>query len=59
MLIFGLMKTNLNISLIQSSLFWEDIDANLSHFEQIISNISEKDDQHKFLDLSKFKGIEI
>ena len=43
MLIFGLMKPNLNISLIQASLFWEDIDANLSHFEQIISNISETD----------------
>ena len=41
MLIFGLMKQSLQITLIQSHLFWEDIDANLSHFEELISNISE------------------
>ena len=37
------MKNTLNISLIQSSLFWEDIDANLSHFDKLISKISETD----------------
>ncbi|MDC3395342.1 nitrilase family protein, partial [Flavobacteriales bacterium] len=37
------MKNTLNISLIQSSLFWEDIDANLSHFEQLIDKISATD----------------
>ena len=35
MLIFGLMKETLNITLVQSQLFWEDVDANLSHFENI------------------------
>ena len=43
MLIFVEMKNTLNISLIQSSLFWEDIDANLSHFEQLIDKISATD----------------
>ena len=43
MLIFGLMKNNLNISLIQSNLFWEDVNKNLSHFEQLISAILETD----------------
>ena len=37
------MKNKLNISLIQSNLFWEDVDKNLSHFEEIISKISERD----------------
>ena len=43
MLIFGLMKQNLNLSLVQSNLFWEDINKNLSHFEELISKISETD----------------
>ena len=37
------MKKNLNISLIQSNLFWEDLNKNLSHFEGIISKISDTD----------------
>ena len=37
------MKQNLNISLIQSNLFWENVNANLSHFEKLISNIKETD----------------
>ena len=35
------MKQNLNLSLIQSNLFWEDVDKNLLHFEELISTISE------------------
>ena len=34
---------NLAISLIQSNLFWEDVTANLSHFEKRISNIKNTD----------------
>ena len=37
------MKENLNLSLIQSHIFWEDIDKNLSHFERLISKISQAD----------------
>ena len=37
------MKNNLKISLIQSNLFWEDVDKNLSHFEGLISEISNTD----------------
>ena len=37
------MKQNLNISLIQSNLFWEDLNKNLSHFEGVISKISDTD----------------
>ena len=37
------MKKNLNISLIQSCLFWENVDKNLSHFEELISKISGTD----------------
>ena len=33
------MKNNLNITLIQSDLFWENVDSNLSSFEKLISNI--------------------
>jgi len=33
----------LNITLIQSQLFWEDVAANLSHFEKLISDISDTD----------------
>ena len=36
------MKT-LTVSLIQSILFWEDVTANLSHFESFISNIKDVD----------------
>jgi len=43
MLIFGLMKNFITISLIQSNLFWQDIDANLAHFEKLISNINDTD----------------
>ena len=43
MLIFGLMKETLNITLIQSELFWEDVENNLSHFEQLIDKISTTD----------------
>ena len=37
------MKNSLNIILIQSNLYWEDIDSNLSHFEKLISNIKDTD----------------
>ena len=37
------MKQKLNLSLIQSTLFWKDVDKNLSHFEELISKISETD----------------
>ena len=43
MLIFGLMKETLNITLVQSQLFWEDVEKNISHFEALISEISETD----------------
>jgi len=43
MLIFGLMKNSLAISLIQSNLFWQDVPANLSHFEKLIFNIKDTD----------------
>ena len=33
------MKNSLNITLIQSNIFREDIDSNISHFEKLISNI--------------------
>ena len=41
MLIFGLMKETLNITLVQSQLFWEDVEKNISHFDALISEISE------------------
>jgi len=37
------MKNSLNITLIQSNLFWEDIDGNLAHFEKLFSNIKDTD----------------
>ncbi|MBT3622236.1 MAG: amidohydrolase [Flavobacteriales bacterium] len=37
------MKNNLNITLIQSQLFWENVEKNLAHFEQLISAISNTD----------------
>jgi len=37
------MKNNLNITLIQSDLFWENVDSNLSSFEKLISNIKVTD----------------
>ena len=37
------MKQNLNFSLIQSNIFWEDVNKNLLHFERLISRISETD----------------
>ncbi len=37
------MKQNLNFSLIQSNIFWEDVNKNLLHFEKLISKISETD----------------
>jgi omega-amidase len=38
-----MMKNSLNIRLIQSILFWEDVAANLSHFEKLISSIKDTD----------------
>jgi len=37
------MKNSLNITLIQTSLFWEDVEKNLSHFDKLISKISDTD----------------
>ncbi|MBC8266630.1 MAG: amidohydrolase [Flavobacteriales bacterium] len=37
------MKNSLNITLIQTSLFWEDIEKNIFHFKKLISDISESD----------------
>ena len=37
------MKKNLKISLIQSNIFWEDIDKNLSHFSALISPLGKTD----------------
>ena len=37
------MKNSLNITLIQTSLFWENVEKNLSHFDKLISEISETD----------------
>ena len=37
------MKELLNITLIQSNLFWEDVDANLSHFDNLLSDVKETD----------------
>ena len=37
------MKQNLNICLVQSNLFWKDVTANLSHFEELISNVKGPD----------------
>ena len=37
------MKNYLSISLIQSILFWKDVDANISHFKTIISSIKDTD----------------
>ena len=37
------MKKNLKISLIQSNLFWEDANKNLSHFENLLASILETD----------------
>ena len=37
------MKHNLNLSVIQSHIFWGDADKNLSHFERQISKISQTD----------------
>ncbi len=35
------MKNSLNITLIQTSLFWENVEKNLSHFDKLISEISD------------------
>ena len=37
------MKETLNITLIQSNLFWEDVDANLSHFDVLLSDVKKTD----------------
>ena len=37
------MKENLNISLIQSNLFWKNTEKNLSHFTTLISSIKKTD----------------
>ncbi|MGY8951549.1 MAG: nitrilase family protein, partial [Flavobacteriales bacterium] len=37
------MKEKINITLIQSSLFWEDVQKNISHFESLILKNSNTD----------------
>ena len=37
------MKKSLNITLVQSNIFWQDVDSNLAHFEYLISKISKTD----------------
>lgn len=37
------MKKNLNVSLVQSNIYWENVNKNLLHFEKLISTISETD----------------
>ena len=37
------MKNSLNITLIQTYLFWENVEKNLSHFDKLISEISNTD----------------
>lgn len=37
------MKNSLNITLIQTSLFWENVEKNLCHFDKLISKISDTD----------------
>ena len=37
------MKNSLNITLIQTSLFWENVEKNLSHSDKLISDISDTD----------------
>ena len=37
------MKNYLNITLIQTSLFWENVEKNLYHFDKLISEISDTD----------------
>ena len=37
------MNNSLNITLIQTSLFWENVEQNLFHFEKLISEISDTD----------------
>lgn len=37
------MKSNLNITLIQSTIYWKDIDKNLSHFKTLVSDIDKTD----------------
>lgn len=34
---------NLNVAIVQTKLFWENVDANLQHFESIISKINDVD----------------
>lgn len=41
--IFERMKNILNISLIQSTIYWKDVDANLNHFKRLISNTEKTD----------------
>lgn len=38
------MRNSIRITIIQSSLFWEDVNANLLHFDSKIESISEKTD---------------
>lgn len=37
------MKESLSICLVQANLYWEDVDANLNHFDKLISVIKEID----------------
>ena len=43
MCIFEQMKNNLHVSLVQSSIYWKDIDKNLSHFKTLVSDIEKTD----------------
>jgi len=43
MLIFDLMKSSLNLSVLQSHIFWKDVDKNLLHFELLLSTVKETD----------------
>ena len=38
-----LMKESLNITLIQSNLFWQDVDANLTHFDNLLYVVKKTD----------------
>ena len=40
---FEQMKSMLNISLIQSTIYWKDVDKNLAYFKRLISNIEKTD----------------
>ena len=41
--IFERMKSKLNVSLVQSNIYWKDIVKNLSSFKTLVSDIGETD----------------